>query len=84
MICGLGPPQSKILAAPMLWTGWTAKRKIWSHTKNEKLCFLAQDEVQISKRVQYDSGLMQFVGFLNPKNSMEKILQLKLVMCFVT
>ena len=49
---------------------------------HEKLCCFALDEVQISKCVQYDSGLKQFGGYL--KNSMEKILQLKLVMCFVT
>ena len=32
---------------------------------HEKLCCLALDEVQISKCIQYDSGLKQFVGFVS-------------------
>ena len=32
---------------------------------HEKLCCLALDEVQISKCIQYDSGLKQFVSFVS-------------------
>ena len=31
----------------------------------ERMCTLVLDEVQISKSIQYDPGLKQFVGYIN-------------------
>ena len=38
------------------------KTLLTSMTSYEKLCTLVLDEVQISKALQYDPGLRQFVG----------------------
>ena len=41
------------------------KHKIQTKSNHETLCSLALDEVKISKAIQYDPSLKQFVGFIN-------------------
>ena len=41
------------------------KHKMQTKSNHKTLCSLALDEVQISKAIQYDPSLKQFVGFIN-------------------
>ena len=51
---------------------------------HEKLCCLALGEVQISKCVQYDSGLKQFVGFISEEfNGKDSSAEAFHVLCYL-
>lgn len=46
--------------------GWL-KMKMEGKTDCEKLCVLLVDEMQLRTRIEYDTGLQQFVGYVSPE-----------------
>ena len=48
------------------------KIKLQNTNPHERMCSLVLDEIQISKAIQYDPGLKQFVGYINEEFDLAK------------